>query len=281
MTDMPDTPPPPPPAPEARPPLGVGGIIGEAFGILSRRFVALVLLALVPVLVGAVIQYAVLSPMMVMGEPGNPEAMMESGAIGFGIALNFIVGVLVPTVVTALVVQAAFDTRLGRPLEIGRYVNGTLANILPLLVMGFAASIAIMVLMTFLLVPGIWLAAVLCVTVPAIVLERAGFGAFGRSQRLTKEYRWPLVGLGVLTFIVVMVFSLVLEAGLSLLLGGSLMMMGSAGLMTGAPAAIYLLASAVVEAVATAFYCVVISLAYARLREVKEGMATESLLEVF
>ncbi|QDL91049.1 hypothetical protein FDP22_04160 [Paroceanicella profunda] len=277
MTAMPEDPLPPS---DPRPPLGVGTLISEAFSILLRRFVPLVLLALVPVLVVSLIQRVLLTPDL--GAPDGPDMeAMTLASEGWRIAVNGILGVIGPSLVTALVVQAAFDTRLGRPLDIGRYVSSTLRNIVPLLVLGFAASLAILVCLGFVLVPGLWLAAVLCLTVPAVVIERAGFRAMGRSQALTKNYRWPLVGLGLLTAIIVMVFSLVLQAGLALLLGGSVAMMGSMGMMAGGLGLVYVLVEAVVQSAATVFYCVVISLAYARLRELKDGVATEGLLDVF
>ena len=61
-----------------------------------------------------------------------------------------------------------------------------------------------------LLVPGLILAVMWSVVAPACVVERTGvFGAFSRSQELTRGYRWPIFGLYVAFFVLMIIISAV------------------------------------------------------------------------
>jgi hypothetical protein len=106
---------------------------------------------------------------------------------------------------------------------------------------------------------------------PAIVIENAGFGSFGRSAQLTKEYRWPCLGalivVGICAYIPILIIAMLFGFG------------AAAG---GFTLGIFFV---IVNTVATVIYMaalgICVALIYARLREIKEGTSVEQLAEVF
>ena len=80
---------------------------------------------------------------------------------------------------------------------------------------GLLAGVIVMLGFAALFVPGVMAICVLCVTLPACIIERTGLvESLERSAELTDGYRWPLFGLFLLTALPVMVLS-ALTGGLS------------------------------------------------------------------
>ena len=126
--------------------------------------------------------------------------------------------------------------------------------------------------MLALILPGIWVYGVFAVTVPALVIERVGFGAMRRSAELTKEYRWPVIGTMVVIFIAAMALNLIPTTIVGLLLTGSL------GTVT------IILLTVLTAFLSTFTYGLIgiaVALIYARLREFKEGVGVDNLAAVF
>ena len=94
----------------------------------------------------------------------------------------------------------------------------------------------------------------------------AGFGGLGRSVRLTKGYRWPIIGILVLIGICLILISLAGGTVIALI-GGSVIISASI--------------FAVMTAMLTGLGGIVIALIYARLREIKEGVSVDEIASVF
>jgi hypothetical protein len=124
-----------------------------------------------------------------------------------------------------------------------------------------------------LVVPGLWVLAVFSVTPVAVVIERAGFGGLGRSADLTKGYRWPIVGANILIMIIAAAINFIAMFVIGLIivpLGGNV-----TGTLIG------VLGLGIITSVANGLAAILISLIYARLREIKEGASVRDIAAVF
>ncbi len=248
-------------------PLGIGAILGESAGLLFSNFLAACGIALIPIAIGTLISVAVFGVDVAVGQGPDPAAIDESYFINFG--LTFFIELIAYSLATAMLVSFAYDVKLGRSKRLSSYVNSVIGNLLPLIVMAVVSYILIVIGLSLLILPGLWLYAVFSLIVPVIVVERAGFGAMGRSAELTKDYRWPIVGLLIVMFIVMFIISAIfglIVGFISALVGGQ---------------ALLLILNIVTSTVGFAFGCIMIALLYARLRELKEGISVDHLADVF
>jgi len=110
------------------------------------------------------------------------------------------------------------------------------------------------------------------VYVPAIAIEgRAVFASFGRSAQLTKRRRWAVVGVLVL-------FSIALIVPLIVVISAT---DSSAAVLTAGPFTLSGAIGYVFYALTTAFYAVLMTVAYFHLRIEKEGVGVEDIVAVF
>lgn len=266
-------------------PLGIGAIISESFSIFFKRLIPIFLVGFVTYFVISVISGAILGFDVVTGQSAPFDVDAPGGEIApsaaqiVGMVLAALLGILAQGLVVAVVVLMAYDTKLGRPLRMSGYIGAAL----PVAPMVFLVSLVVGILIGigFLLfiVPGLWLAAVFSVVIPAVVIERAGFGALGRSSDLTKGYRWSIVGLYIVMFLIAIVLATVI-GGLLLGLAAAVVSSesGAVGILGGMT---LVAADAVASALSYGFTAVMSALIYARLREIKEGIGVDSLADVF
>ena len=251
-------------AAHAKPPLGVGAIIGESFSILFKYFLQVIIIGFVPSLIGILISGALIGFDATLG--GEPELNDASSAIAF--VLTLIVDIVVYTITTALLIQLAYDAKLQRPVQLMRYFGPALSAVVPLAILSIVAAILTGLATIAFLIPGLWVYAVFSVMAPAVVIERAGFAGLGRSANLTKEYRWPIVG----AIILIIICSVLINVVATFLIG----LLGSAG-------GVFLAAIlfAVLMTIGTGLGSILIALVYARLREIKEGVSVDQIAAVF
>lgn len=248
-------------------PLGVGSIISESFSILFANFVKVLMIAFIPTVVGLLISGAFLGFGVALGME-DPAATLDPNDLGgffAGIAIAAVIQMVIYGLVIALMVQLAYDAIVGRPVKLVEYFGPALRAALPIAVLTFVATILYGIGFALLIVPGLWLYAVFSVTAPAVVIDKVGFGGLGRSARLTKEYRWPLVGLFIVILIIVFAVSMV--ANFAAIATGSI--------------AIALVISALINSIGSGLLGISSAIAYARLREIKEGVGVEQIVEVF
>jgi len=245
--------------------LGVGSIVGDSFSILFGKFLQVVMIAFVPTLIGYLIS-GLLNGFGVAIGLEQPQFATPGGGIAF--VLSFIVNMAVYSITTALLVQLAYDAKLGRPIQIGRYFGPALSTILPLTILSVVAAILYSIGFVLFVVPGLWIIAVLSVMAPAVVIERAGFGGLGRSAALTKGYRWPIVGALLLGLICVIIINVVTGflIGIVVAIGGTVL-----GLVL----------FAALGAIGAGLLSILVALIYARLREIKEGVSVDQIASVF
>jgi hypothetical protein len=248
-------------------PLGVGSIIGESFSILFGKFVQVIIIAFVPTLIGVLISGLVNGFDVTLGQA---EAQFTSAGDVVGNIVAFVINMVVYAITTALLVQLAYDAKLSRPIQLGRYVGPALNAAIPLAILTIVVTILLTIGLMLFIVPGLWVYAVFCVLAPVIVIERAGFGGMGRSRALTKEYRWPIVGALILAFIVVIVLQLA-----AMLMVAVVAAFGTLGMIFA------LILMVAISTLGAGYLSILVSLIYARLREIKEGVSVDEIASVF
>ena len=251
-------------------PLGVGSIVGGSFSILMGHFVTVVLLALVPTLIGLVLSGMMNGWGVALGSV--QPAFTDGGQIT-AFVLSVVVQLVAYGVSTALLVQAAYDAKLERPLTPSRYTGPAMKAALPIAILSLIAGILTGIAFIALVVPGLWVYAVFSVMPAAVMIEKVGFGGLGRSAALTKDYRWPILGAIILVGIVNFLINLVATFVVGLLIAS----MGASG--AGLVVAVLLLS--VLSAVGVALGSIAVALIYARLREIKEGTSVQDIAAVF
>ena len=232
----------------------VGAVLQRTIGVFSRHIVLFVLVAAAM----QITQLFVVVTRQPLGSAGF-AATARLGGIGLLVAL-----VLAPLSQT-VIYHAAFQDMLGRPPRFGDSLAFVFRRFFPvlgtLICMGAAIVLGCMVV----LVPGIILAAMFAVAVPAAVVEQLGpFASLGRSRALTKGHRWRIFGIAVLLFVIALIGDGVAGV-LRLMLGG---MLGG-------------LAGFAINAVVAAYWSVAGVVMYHDLRVAKEGMDTGRIAAVF
>jgi len=245
--------------PQKGAPLGVGSIVGGSFSILMGNFLSVVMLALGPTLLSTVLSGLLIGWNATLGL-GEPSITGVAGVVAYGLT-------------TALIVQLAYDAKLGRTGSLGRYFGPGLGAALPIAILGVASGIMMAIGLIALIVPGLWVYAVYSVMPAAVVIEKVGFGGLGRSAALTKEYRWPILGAIFLVGIITMVIN-----GVAVFVVG--MVLASSG-GSGASIAMGVLVITALSAIGTGLGAITIALIYARLREIKEGTSLRDIVAVF
>ena len=257
MTNMSD--------PTIHQPLGVGKIVSDSFQTFVSNIVTIIILGVLPAALGIIIKAIFLGfgPHLV-----DPEIfIINTSWLGF--AFSTVVDMVFYGMFTAMLVLMAYDAKLGRSRSIGGYLSSALGVLFPVIVMSLVVALVLSLGFLALIIPGIWLYGVLAVTVPAIVIERADYGALGRSAALTKEYRWPVIGLLIIIGIIVAVFSGII--------GAVVTMLGSFGF--GLAGTIVL--TTLLNGLGYGLSSIAAALVYARLREIKEGVHVDQLAAVF
>lgn len=249
--------------PQVGAPLGVGDIVSSSFSILLGKFGIVLAMTLVPTVIGFFLSSLLVGWDVTLGL-ADPDFLAPNGVLMF--ALSTLVSQVVYAFSTALLVQVAYDAKLGRAMRVNEYVSRAIAAAVPITVLGLAMGIMAGIASIALILPGLWVYAVFSVMAPAVVIERAGFGGLGRSAKLTKEYRWPILG----ALIIVMIIAIALGFGIGFVI---------AALNAGLVVNIALLS--VVTAVGYGLGGIAIALIYARLRELKDGVSVDQIASVF
>lgn len=252
--------------------LGIGALFGDAVRLFFGRLPLFLAVAVLPVfLLGALQLFAV---------PGALDPQVASDPVGMLTSPAFLAVVAVTSplmiMVIAISTLAAYDAKLGQPAQIPHYVRRSMQHVVPIIVLGIVFYILFFIGLALLVLPGLYIAACFAVMTPAIVVEGAGFGGMRRAAELSKGYRWPIVGLFVITLILFVIINLLVAlpiTGVSGLIDDSIPDEGTLFLLN--------LLDAAVGAVQYAFFAILAALLYARLRALKEGLGFEDLANVF
>ncbi|MEP4249558.1 hypothetical protein [Tateyamaria sp.] len=250
----------------AKMPLGVGAIISSSLSIMFGNFGKVFLLGFAGAFLGFIINFLFLGFDAATGSDpvvnGNPTAFL------LGSLVSMVINMAIYGLITALLIQLAYDAKLGRQNSLSTYFKSALPAVLPIAVLSIVIGILSAIGAIALLIGALWVYAVFYVTAPVAVIERGGFGSMGRSENLTKEYRWPIVGLFILVLIVTIVLQLIgiFLVGVIAAIGGQFIAGVGLAMITG---------------LAYALGGIAVALVYARLREIKEGVDVDQIASVF
>lgn len=190
--------------------LALGEILGRTLNLYFSRF----LLFFLPFLVAGFLTGAwgeIVSWMFPVPAPPSMTAPADVllayfvSLLGFLIvtlALTLLVSWIITTIVGGMTVKAASDVLERRSVDLSETLNFAVGRLPSLLIAGVVSGILIVVGLICLVVPGVILAIMFSLVVPAIVVERAGaLESLSRSRRLVGG-RW-LKTFGLLLIILI------------------------------------------------------------------------------
>ncbi|MEG3125348.1 glycerophosphoryl diester phosphodiesterase membrane domain-containing protein [Sphingomonas sp. GB1N7] len=254
--------------------ISVGSVFGRGIDVIKSNPVAtlgtsLVLMALPQLLFQQVTSRAVM------------YADLRNG-IYAAVAAYFLVIGLLWLVASGALVQATVAHDQGRKADIGEMLRVGVLRCLPLLAVYLLFVIGVWIGSILLLVPGIMLAVMWSVTLPAIVAERTGiFGAFSRSRALTKGARWKIFGILLLMFVIYILVTILIGVISVAGYGSFGAIMGGAEMPVSTPSIFLQLLQALVTAVMITWLTTMGASLFVELRHWKDGPDTDRLTDIF
>ena len=191
--------------------LSVGEILSLTFNLYLSKFLQFFLPFLISGIIIGIFTYAITSSFPIPTPPSATPSYEElitwlfavlSAIIVIGI-LSGLVLWIVGTTITGVVIKNASDQIEKGTSNLGVSFNFAISKLPSLLVAQFVASILIAIGMLLLIVPGIIIAIMFSLVIPAIIVEQQGaFESLGRSRRLVSN-RW------LKTFALLLVLSII------------------------------------------------------------------------
>lgn len=254
-------------ADSAGPRFEMGRVLRRTFSVISDNALTFALLSLPPAV-----------SMAVLSARGGAFADDE-GAFALpdlNILALFVLGglfyLVTAVVLQGAVVHGAIATLNGKRASFADCLATGLRYLVPLLFIGLLATLGMIVGFILLIVPGIIVSIVWCVVYPVCVVERSGVsGAFGRSQELTRGYRWQIFGFYVAFIVFIIMVSIVSGALVALDLVVATDIFAIAAIATD------LIETIITLVIGSTFSASV----YYELRQLKEGIGPEALASVF
>lgn len=208
------------------------------------------------------------------------QPMLEG--LGTGAVIAISIGTLLLALVFGMITQGALVRATiahseGRKASFGESVMAGLVMVLPLIALGILFALAVGVGLMLLIVPGVMLYIIWSVASPALVAERSGvFGAFGRSQFLTKGARWRIFALQL----VIIIFYWIVSSALGVLLIATYGMEGLETMGQTLPLW-YMGLNAVIQTAIAAIWGAIQTSLYVELRDWKDGPDAHALADIF
>lgn len=242
----------------------VGRVIGDSLGVFGRNFISFSILAL---LIGALDLLLVIFNLA----PAETQTLqqMNVGAI----ALSILVTMIVSGLTQASIIYGTFQDLRGSRAGIGDCIARGLSSVVPVILGTLILSLVVGLASILLIIPGIILALMWWVYIPAIVVEGKGiFDSFSRSRELTRGRRWHIFGLLVIVFVLAFAINFVIT-------------LVAAIAVVRMPVSNFALVVATAEYVAqsllAAFGAVMVAVGYYYLRAEREGIDVNVIASVF
>ncbi len=178
--------------------MSVGEILSLTFNLYLSKFLQFFLPFLISGIIIGIFAYAITSSFPMPTPPSATASYEElitwffallSTIIVIGI-LSGLVSWIVGTTITGVVIKSASDQIEKGTSNLGVSFNFAISKLPSLLVAQFVAGILIVIGMLLFIVPGIIIAIMFSLVIPAIIVEQQGaFESLGRSRRLVSN-RW-------------------------------------------------------------------------------------------
>jgi hypothetical protein len=195
-------------------PMTLGEVLDRTFTLYREHFLLFAGITAMPYLVILIFKFMGLlfmrgnTPRAVAGLPSvGMTAGIVAGALG-----GFFLYLLVVGVSQAATISAVSDLYLGKPTSVrdayGR-ARGSVLIVIAIMIMSFLAMV---VGFFFLILPGIYLACRLAVSVPVAIVEKSSpVASMERSMELTKGYAGQMFLLGLLASVLAAVVATLLQ----------------------------------------------------------------------
>ena len=175
--------------------LDLGRVIKDLFGVLSRNFVTFLILTLILVGLPALLSGYVQMSLLRQGHLFDWRASLAGLAAALG-----------GLILQGTVIYGTVTDMNGRRASLADSLSIGLRSFLPLLGIGILFFIAFLIGCILLIVPGVMIAVIWCVAVPAYVVEQPPLlDSFGRSAELTRGNRWRIFALFILYVVVILI----------------------------------------------------------------------------
>lgn len=245
----------------------IGDVFGLGFSIL-RKHLAIIL----------GLSALFYMPMLVFTAIGFNR--MGQGDIGGGLVMNgigTILSLVFGFILLAAVTYATIRSLQGREVTFGGALQQGLGRFLAVLGVSIVVAIMVGIGMLLLVIPGLIIATLLYVSVPAVVVERKGvLDSLARSSGLTRGHRWKVFGIIVLLFLFNMALNLLVT-----LIAPAYNFSTANGTMTPEFSMLNLILTAVAGIIVYAFNAIFPAVTYYKLRTVKEGVDVDQIASVF
>lgn len=258
-------------------PLSFGEILDVALKIFGRHWQTLVACVLVPTVPLQIL--SVLVVLSIAPEQFDLDADSTTTPEGSGTEIAAVLVVQLLSALASLLAWAACfkavsDGYLGRDPSVGRSLRFGLPKIPRLFGLAIVTGIMILIGLLGLLIGALFVAALVILSVPALLFERIGvFSSIGRSFELVKGRYWSIVLLIVVIFLALLVLGVVFGG----LLGA---VAGAAGTESEAAGALVsFLSNTVLTAITTPLFAAIVTVLYFDQRVRKEGFDLQLLAE--
>lgn len=232
----------------------VGRVISRTFSVFSRNFpifFAINAVAVVPEILSK------------HDEVGRALGLSPSGYMAL---VTGVLAFVLSTLCQAVVLYGAFQDMSGRPVRLVDSVQIGLRRFFPIIGISISTGLLITFGTLLLIIPGVIAFTLSFVAIPACVVERLSpFASIDRSARLTKGYRWPILGM-------------LLALGIGSAIISGVITGGGVTLVGAIPA---LILDMVWSVIWNACYAILAVVTYHDLRVAKEGVDTEQIAAVF
>ena len=246
----------------------IGRVIGDSLGVYARNFVSFSVLALVIGVLNLLVSMYGLSQIPQATSAEMPELQMPDLSV---VVFGALVTMLVSALTQAAIIYGTFQDLRGSRASFTDCISRGLVSVIPVIVGSIILSIGIMIGSILLIVPGIILALMWWVYVPAIVVEGKGImESFGRSRELTRGHRWHILGLVIVILVLILAVGWIVDK----IVGGII----SASVD---PAFFQIIAGYVVNSLIAAFGAILVAVGYYYLRAEKEGVDANEIANVF
>lgn len=243
----------------------IGSVLGQSISVFLRNIVPFTLMALI-VTSPTYIYWFYKVPQI--GSPGFFDDASFITGLPFGPIIAVVVGWILSIMVTAGVIFGTVQELRGRRASIVLSLTRGLPRVLPVIAVSIVVSIAIGFSVLLLIIPGVIVLVMTWVAVPAAVMEKPGiFGSLSRSAELTSGYRWRVLVLVILSYVISAVVAGIFSLVVGLVSGES---------VNGALAADF-----VGKAFGAALVGVITAVTYYQLRVVQDGVDIDQIAAVF
>ena len=236
-----------------------GSVLGQSFNVLGRNLPAFLTVSLL--LVAPVYLFLAWGAWEEEFFARLPDAVLQYGIIFAESLLGL--------VAQAAVVYGTFRQMQGRRVNFADNVRNGLRRVLPVVFVAITVGLITSLAFMLLVIPGLVVMTVYWVAVPAAVIEEKGVGAsLGRSGDLTKDCRWKVFGVILVSLAIQLIANAVVENYLDFESSYSsyYLSLGMAWVLSGATIALNSVLSTVT---------------YHELRRVKEGSDIDEIAAVF